>query len=38
VKRACKLRDEMPMQGMREEQVVLAGTVIEVSVVDVDGE
>jgi hypothetical protein len=28
----------MPMQGMREEQVVLAGTVIEVSVVDVDGE
>jgi hypothetical protein len=38
VKRVCKPREEMPMQGMREEQVVLIGDVVEVSVVDVGGE
>jgi hypothetical protein len=31
-------REEMPVQGMREEEVILAGAVVEVSVVDVDGE
>jgi hypothetical protein len=33
----CKPRDEMPMQGMREEEVVLASTIIEICVVDVGG-
>jgi hypothetical protein len=32
------LREEMSMQGMHEEEVVLAGVVVEVGVVDVDGE
>jgi hypothetical protein len=31
-------REEMPVQGMREEEVILAGDVVEVCVVDVDGE
>jgi hypothetical protein len=31
-------REEIPMQGMHEEEVVLAGTVVEVDVVDVSGE
>jgi hypothetical protein len=31
-------REEMLMYGMREEEVILAGTVTEVSVVDVGGE
>jgi hypothetical protein len=31
-------REEMPMQGMREEEVVLANAVIEVDVVDISGE
>jgi hypothetical protein len=34
----CKLREEMLMQGMHEEEVVLVGALIEVSVVDVGGE
>jgi hypothetical protein len=38
VNRACKPIKEMSMQGMREEQVVLASTVVEVRVVDVGGE
>jgi hypothetical protein len=32
------LREEVPMQGMREEEIVLAGVVIEVSVVDFGSE
>jgi hypothetical protein len=32
------LREEMSMQGMREEEVVLAGAVVMVNVVDVIGE
>jgi hypothetical protein len=31
-------REEMPMQGMREEEVISAGAVIDISVVDVGGE
>jgi hypothetical protein len=31
-------RQEMPMQGMCEEEVILADTVIEICVVDVGGE
>jgi hypothetical protein len=31
-------REEMPMQEMHEEEVVLAGAVIAVNVVDVGGE
>jgi hypothetical protein len=31
-------REEVLMQGMREEEVVLAGAIIEVSIVDVGGE
>jgi hypothetical protein len=31
-------REEIPMQGMHEEEVVLAGTVVEVDVVDVSSE
>jgi hypothetical protein len=31
-------REEIPMQGMHEEEVVLAGTIVEVDVVDVSGE
>jgi hypothetical protein len=38
VKRVCKPREEMPMQGMSEEQVVLIGDVVKVSVVDIGGE
>jgi hypothetical protein len=38
VKRACMSRQEMPMQGMCEEEVILADTVIEICVVDVGGE
>jgi hypothetical protein len=38
VKRACKPREEMPMQGMHEEEVILAGYVIEASIVDIDSE
>jgi hypothetical protein len=37
-KRVCKPREEMPMQGRCEEEVVLAGAIIEVGVVDVSGE
>jgi hypothetical protein len=32
------LRQEMPMQGMCEEEVILADIVIEICVVDVGGE
>jgi hypothetical protein len=32
------LREEVPMQGMREEEIVLAGVVIEVGVVDFGSE
>jgi hypothetical protein len=32
------LREEMSMQGMREEEVVLASAVVMVNVVDVIGE
>jgi hypothetical protein len=32
------LREEMSMQWMRKEEVVLVGTIVEVGVVDVDGE
>jgi hypothetical protein len=38
VKRVCKPREEMSMQGMREEEVVLVGVVIKVGIVDVNGE
>jgi hypothetical protein len=31
-------REEVLMQGMCEEEVVLAGAIIEVSIVDVGGE
>jgi hypothetical protein len=34
----CTPREEMPMLGMCEEEVVLAGGVVEVGVVDVGGE
>jgi hypothetical protein len=34
----CKLREEMSMQGMCEEEVVLVDAIIEVGVVDVGGE
>jgi hypothetical protein len=32
------LREEMLMQGMREEEVVLGGSTVEVGVVNVGGE
>jgi hypothetical protein len=32
------LREEVPMQGMHEEEVVFASTIIEVGIVDIDGE
>jgi hypothetical protein len=32
------LREEMPMQGIREEEVILAGAFIKVGVVDISGE
>jgi hypothetical protein len=32
------LREEMPMQGMHKEEVISAGAVVEVGIVDVDGE
>jgi hypothetical protein len=32
------LREEMSMQWMCKEEVVLAGTIVEVGVVDVSGE
>jgi hypothetical protein len=38
VKRVCMQREEMSMQGMHEDEVVLASTVVEVGVVDVSGE
>jgi hypothetical protein len=38
VKRACKPREEMHMQGMCEEEVILVSAVIEVSIVDVGDE
>jgi hypothetical protein len=38
VKRACMSREEVPMQGMRQEEVVLADAVIKVDVVDIGGE
>jgi hypothetical protein len=38
VKRVCKPREEMPMQGMREEQVILAGAIIEINIVVISGE
>jgi hypothetical protein len=31
-------REKVPMQGMHEEEVVLAGAVVEVGVVDFGGE
>jgi hypothetical protein len=34
----CMPREDMLMQGMREEEVVLAGAVIEVDVVDIGDE
>jgi hypothetical protein len=38
VKRACIPREEMLMQGMCEEEVISAGTVIDIGIVDVGGE
>jgi hypothetical protein len=38
VKRVCKPREEMLMQGMCEEQVILAGAVIEINIVVISGE
>jgi hypothetical protein len=38
VKRACMSREEMSMQGMREEEVVLTSAVVKVSVVNAKGE
>jgi hypothetical protein len=32
---ACKMREEMPMQGIHEEEVALASALIEVGVADV---
>jgi hypothetical protein len=32
------LREEMPMQGMREEEVISADAIVEVGIVDVDSE
>jgi hypothetical protein len=32
------LREAMPMQGMHEEEVILAGTIVEVGVVDIGSE
>jgi hypothetical protein len=37
-KRVFKSREDMPMQGLREMEVILAGAVIEVGIVDVGGE
>jgi hypothetical protein len=36
----CKLREEipMPMKGIRENEVILAGALIEVGIPDVGGE
>jgi hypothetical protein len=34
----CKSREEMQMQGMHEEEVVLAGALVEVGVADIGGE
>jgi hypothetical protein len=38
VKRASMPREEMSMQGMHEEEVILAGAVVEVGIVDIGGE
>jgi hypothetical protein len=32
---ACKSREEMSMQGIREEEVILTGALVEVGVADV---
>jgi hypothetical protein len=32
---ACKTREDMPMQGIREEEVVSAGALIEVGIDDI---
>jgi hypothetical protein len=32
---ACKLREEMPTQGIHEEEVISAGALIEVGVADI---
>jgi hypothetical protein len=32
---ACKSREEMSMQGIREEEVILIGALVEVGVADV---
>jgi hypothetical protein len=32
---ACKSREEMSMQGIREEEVILAGALVEVGVADI---
>jgi hypothetical protein len=37
-KRACKPREEMSVQGMSEEEVILAGTVVQVDIAVVDWE
>jgi hypothetical protein len=34
----CKPREETPMQGIHEEEVILASALIEVGIVDVGGE
>jgi hypothetical protein len=34
----CKSREEMPMQGIHEEEVILVGTLVEVGIADVDVE
>jgi hypothetical protein len=37
-KRVCKSREEMLMQGMCEEEVVLADTLVDVGIVDISSE
>jgi hypothetical protein len=34
-KRACNMREEMPMQGMHEEEIILASALFDVGVVDI---
>jgi hypothetical protein len=38
VKKACMSREEVPMLGMRKEEVILASAIVEVGVVDVSVE
>jgi hypothetical protein len=35
---ACKPREEMPMQGIHEEEVILVGALVEMGIADVSVE